>query len=177
MTYTFFSGFSSTGNGQLYAGAYEAALYRGMSPFQWHQAMIPQTDPQNPATALYGASFFILQGHPSRDPVRQEAAWRFIRWFTEAEQTARWAAELEALPVRFSALEIMTDTLAAYPFLRTQVKEILPYGRPEPAAAAELEIRDILYTAIISVTQGYADPQTALDQAARDADAILAGQP
>jgi hypothetical protein len=69
----------------------------------------------------------------------------------------------------------MTDTLEAYPFVRTQVEGILPYGRPEPAVAGELEIRDILYTAIISVTQGYADPQTALDQAARDANALLSG--
>jgi ABC-type glycerol-3-phosphate transport system substrate-binding protein len=80
------------------------------------------------------------------------------------------------MPVRLSALDWMTDTLEAYPFFRAQVEEILPHGQPEPAVAAELEIRDILYTAILSVTQGYADPQTALDQAARDADAILSGQ-
>jgi hypothetical protein len=70
----------------------------------------------------------------------------------------------------------MTDTLEAYPFVRTQVEAILPYGQPEPAVVGELEVRDILYTAIISVTQGYADPQTALDQAARKANVILAGQ-
>jgi hypothetical protein len=43
--------------------------------------------------------------------------------------------------------------------------------------AAELEVRDILYTAILSVTQGIADPQTALYQAARKANALLAKQP
>jgi ABC-type glycerol-3-phosphate transport system substrate-binding protein len=71
----------------------------------------------------------------------------------------------------------MTDTLKAYPFVQTQVEDILPYGQPEPGVPAELEIRDILYTAILSVTQGYSDPQTALDNAARDADAILANEP
>ena len=135
--------------------------------------MIPQADPQSPATALYGASFFILQG----DPQRQEAAWRFIRWFTDVEQTARWAGEMAAMPVRISALELMTDTLSVYPFVQAQVEEILPFGRPEPAVAAELEIRDILYTAILCVTQGVSDPQTALDQAARKANTILKGRP
>jgi ABC-type glycerol-3-phosphate transport system substrate-binding protein len=165
--------FSSTGNGLLYAEAYDGALHNGVAPFEWYQTLIPQADPAQPATALYGASFFILPG----DTAREQAAWWLIRWFTEQEQTARWASELQAMPARASALEVMTDTLAAYPFVRAQVEEILPYGRPEPAVPAELQVRDILYASIISVTQGYADPQTALDQAARQANALLVGQP
>jgi multiple sugar transport system substrate-binding protein len=165
--------FSSTGNSLLYTDAYQAALQNGVPAFRWRQTMIPQADPQNPATALYGASFFVPHG----DPARQEAAWRLIRWFSAPRQTARWAGDLQSMPVRISALTWMTDTLEAYPFFRTQAEEILPYGRPEPAVPAELEIRDILYTAILSVTQGYADPQTALDQAARDANAVLSSQP
>lgn len=165
--------FSSTGNSRLYTEAYEAAVQGGMQSFTWHQAQIPQANPRKPATDLYGASFFILRSEPER----QQAAWRLIRWFTDTPQTGRWAADLEAMPVRMSALEVMTDTLAAHPFVKTQVEDILPSSQPEPAVPAELEVRDILYTAILSVTQGYADPQTALDQAARDADAILASQP
>jgi ABC-type glycerol-3-phosphate transport system substrate-binding protein len=164
--------FSSTGNSPLYVDAYEGALQHGVPPFQWYQTLIPQSDPQNPATVSYGASFFVTDG----DPERQRAAWRLIRWFTDTEQTARWASELQTMPVRASALTVMTDTLEAYPFFQVQVEEILPYGRPEPAVAAELEVREILYTAIISVTQGYADPQTALDRAAQEAGAVLAGQ-
>jgi multiple sugar transport system substrate-binding protein len=164
--------FSSTGNSSLYLDAYQGALQNGLPPFRWHQAMIPQADPQRPATFLYGSSFFILRS----DPFRQQAAWRLIRWFTDTPQTARWAGDLEVMPVRLSALEVMTDTLAAHPFVETQVQEIMPYARPEPASPAEFEIRDILYTAIVSVTQGTADPQTALDQAAREANAVLAGQ-
>jgi ABC-type glycerol-3-phosphate transport system substrate-binding protein len=165
--------FSSTGNSRFYVDAYQAAVQSGVPAFRWHQALIPQADPQAPATSLYGASFFILPSTPER----QLAAWRLIRWFTDTPQTARWAADLEAVPVRVTALEVMTDTLTAYPFVESQVKGILPYASPEPAVPAELEIRDILYTAIVSVTQGYADPQTALDQAARDVDALLANQP
>ena len=80
------------------------------------------------------------------------------------------------MPVRVSALGVMTETLEAYPFVLAQVEEILPYGKPEPAVAAELEVRDLLYTAIISVTQSLADPQTVLDRAAVEANAVLAGQ-
>jgi ABC-type glycerol-3-phosphate transport system substrate-binding protein len=79
--------------------------------------------------------------------------------------------------VRASALGVMTDTLEAYPFFRAQVEQIVPYGRPEPAVAGELEIRDTLYTAIISVTQGFADPQTALNEAALDANTTLSSGP
>ena len=164
--------FSSTGNSQLYADAYDGALRRGIAPFHWYQTSIPQADPAQPATTLYGASFFVARG----DPDQERAAWRLIQWFTDRDQTARWAAELQAMPVRVSALEVMTDTLAAHPFVLAQVEEILPYGKPEPAVAAELEIRDILYTAIVSVTHYLADPQTVLDQAAVEANAVLAGQ-
>jgi maltose-binding protein MalE len=69
----------------------------------------------------------------------------------------------------------MTDTLA--PTLVGRRSQILPYAQPEPAVPAELEVREILYTAILSVTQGLADPQTALDQAAQKVNAVLAGSP
>lgn len=165
--------FSSTSAGSLYAEAYDAAIQQGTPPFEWHQALIPQTDPQNPATVAYGANFFVV---PS-DFERERSAWRFIRWFTAPSQSARWASDLQTAPVRISARDLMTDTRATYPFFEAQVQEILPNALPEPAAAAELEIRDILYTAILSVTQGLADPQTALDQAAAEANAVLAAQP
>ncbi|HFD40815.1 MAG TPA: extracellular solute-binding protein [Anaerolineae bacterium] len=161
--------FASTGSGDLYAQAYEAAVHKGMEPFQWRQVMIPQADPANPATVLYGANFFIVRGEPEKE----KAAWLFIRWFTARDQTARWAATLETLPVRASALEVMTDTLETYPFVRAQVEDILPYGRPEPAIPEAFEVRDILHTAILSVTQGYTDPQAALDQAAGQVNTLL----
>jgi ABC-type glycerol-3-phosphate transport system substrate-binding protein len=165
--------FSSTGNSPLYLDAYEGALHNGVAPFRWHQALVPQADTEDPATLLYGSSFVIL----NTDPARQRAAWRLIRWFTAAPQAARWASGLEAMPVRLSALDLMTDTLAAYPFVVTQVKGILRHGQPEPIIPAGLEVQDILHTAILSVTQGYADPQTALDQAALKTNAVLSRQP
>lgn len=81
------------------------------------------------------------------------------------------------MPARISALKVMTDTLTAYPFVRNQVEGILPYGQPQPALAAELDVRSILYTAILSVTHGFSEPQTALDQAAHDVDVLLGSQP
>jgi multiple sugar transport system substrate-binding protein len=170
--------FSSTGNSQFYVDAYDGALYRGMAPFQWSQRLIPQSsgtgaEEKQPATALYGASFFVFAG----EPAQERAAWRLIRWFTDRDQTALWAGQLQAMPVRVSALAVMTDTLEAYPFVKTQVEEILPYARPEPAVPAEFQVREILQTAIISVTQGFVDPQTALDLAAVEANATLTGQP
>jgi multiple sugar transport system substrate-binding protein len=165
--------FSSTGNSALYQDAYEGALQNGVAPFQWYQTLVPQANPELPATALYGTNFFILPG----DPERERAAWRLIKWFTAPRQTGRWAGGLEAMPVRISALEVMTDTLATYPFVKAQVKQILPYAQPEPAVPAELEVREILYTAILSVTQGLADPQTALDLAAQKVNRVLTGTP
>jgi multiple sugar transport system substrate-binding protein len=165
--------FASTGNSPLYVDAYDVALRNGAAPFRWAQTLIPQSDPAQPATSLVGTDFFILNS----DPAHERAAWRLIRWFTLPEQTARWAAPLEALPVRISAQGLMTETLETYPFVQAQMEEILPYGRPEPAVAAELEVREILYTAILSVTQGYSGTEEALSRAAGQVDALLAGKP
>ncbi len=165
--------FSSTGNSPLYVDAYQGALHNGVQPFRWHQAIVPQANSAEPATLLYGSSFVVL----TTDAARQRAAWRLIRWFTDARQGARWASGLEAMPIRLSALDYMTDTLAAYPFVTTQVKGILRSGQPEPVIRAGPEMQDILYTAILSVTLGYADPQTALDQAAHKTNAVLSRQP
>jgi ABC-type glycerol-3-phosphate transport system substrate-binding protein len=164
--------FSSTGNAKLTLDAYQGALERGMPPFEFGQALIPQADPAQPATALYGSSFFIVRSEPERE----RAAWRLIHWFTAQAQTARWAASLEAMPVRASALAVMTDTLQADPYLQAQVEGILPYGRPEPGLAVELDIREILYTSIISVTQGYSNAQSALDVAAVKVNVLLGGE-
>lgn len=165
--------FSSTGNNLLYTQAYSEAVRSGTPAFEWHQAMIPQADPGQPATVLYGPSYFIVSSYAERE----RAAWSLLRWLTFTPQAARWASQMTAMPVRASALTVMTDTLAAYPFIRRQAEAILPYARPEPAVAAELQVREILYTAILSVTQGYTDPQTALDVAAQQVDALLAEQP
>lgn len=165
--------FSSTGNNRLYRQAYDQAVQGGVPAFEWRQVMIPQTDPAQPATLAYGTSLFILR----TEPARQQAAWRLLRWLIAPEQTARWAEGLQGLPVRASALAVMTDTLSTYPFLEAQVTGILPYAQPEPAIPAELEVREILYTAILSVTEGYAEPQAALDWAAGEANAVLGRQP
>ena len=165
--------FSSTGSSPLYVEAYDAAVRSGMAPFSWKQTLIPQADPSRPATSLVGTSFFIL---PS-DLDHEMGAWRLIRWFTQPEQTARWAASLEAMPVRSSAQSVMTDTLSAYPFVREQMDEIMPFARPEPALPKGLEAREILYTAILSVTQGYSGTQEALDNAASQVDALLGSVP
>jgi multiple sugar transport system substrate-binding protein len=165
--------FGSTGNSPYYLDAYDGALQRGTAPFQWYQTMIPQADPAQPATASYGASFFIVRG----DENKEREAWRLIRWFTEPEQSARWASSLQSMPVRLSALGYMTDTLEAHPFLATQVGDILPYARPEPAIAAGLEVNNLIYTAILSVTYGYEEASTALYRAATEANVLLAAQP
>ena len=165
--------FSSTGNNRLYVEAYDQAVQNGTPAFDWHQATIPQADPSRPATILYGPGFFIL----SSDPEREQVAWQLLHWLTSTAQAARWADGLATMPVRASALAIMTDTLAVYPFIRQQTQSILPYARPEPAVVAEFQVREILYAAIMSVTQGYTDPQAALDFAAWEVNSVLAEQP
>jgi ABC-type glycerol-3-phosphate transport system substrate-binding protein len=59
--------FSSTGNSLLYADAYQGALQNEVAPFQWGQTMLPQSNPEEPATLLYGTQFFVLWGDPAKE--------------------------------------------------------------------------------------------------------------
>jgi multiple sugar transport system substrate-binding protein len=105
----------------------------------------------------------------------QEAAWEFIKWFTDTDQTARWAAGTFYAPVRRSAFD--TDTLsarfAAFPGLRETFDQ-LEYASFEPKIAGWYAGRRYLAErAIEAVLRGDADIADALDKAAAKGNAEI----
>ena len=114
----------------------------------------------------------------SGNDARHRAAWEFIRWFSDTEQTAEWAARTGYCPVRASAMD--APTLAArfqtHPTLRT-VFEQIPDGRLEPNATAWVEGRPWLEEeALEAVLRGLGDPEVVLRQVAARTNALLAAE-
>jgi ABC-type glycerol-3-phosphate transport system substrate-binding protein len=70
-------------------------------PFPGKQAVVP----------VYGPDYAVLKSSDAR----QLAAWLFVRWMLEAENQARWARETGLLPVRTSALGLLSAGRAANP--------------------------------------------------------------
>lgn len=97
---------------------------------------------------------------------QKEAAWTFIKWFCEKEQTARWAAMSNYLAVRKSALETesMQKKMAEIPGLK-EVYDQLDYAYFEPKITPWFNGRRYLEDACEAALRGTKDIQTALDDA------------
>jgi ABC-type glycerol-3-phosphate transport system substrate-binding protein len=100
-------------------------------------------------------------------PQRRRDAWAFLKWFTNTENTAHWAAHTGYVPVRWSAFqtEIMRAQFAKYPGLEEVYKQ-LEWADFEPSMAAWLEGREYLGDAIEIALRGKATPEAALRDAA-----------
>lgn len=110
-------------------------------------------------------------------PEQRQRAWRFIKWFTDTPQTARWAAETGYLPVRASAMNepVLKEKLAKYPGLEAAFRQ-LDHALPQPKAKGWYAGRDILEReAIEPVLRGRMEPAAALRAAAAKVNAELAG--
>ena len=104
---------------------------------------------------------------------KQLAAWLFIKWFSDAEQTAKWGSQSGYMPVRKSAAAKLTDYFAKEPIAKQQFETIVPYGRPEPATRGEQEIRIFIQEAWTGAVTGIKTPKAALDEAVKKANEAL----
>jgi multiple sugar transport system substrate-binding protein len=160
--------FSSTSGTYYYGQAIKNGA--GEGAFEWGQTNIPQSDPENPATVMYGGSICVFRSTTAK----QQAAWLFLKWFTDTDQTAKWGSQSGYMPVRYSAAAKLDDYFASNPIAKQQIEEIVPYGLPEPSVRGEQEIRDFIYDAIVASTTGIMTPQEALDDAVAKANEALA---
>lgn len=145
--------------------AYKAAIDQN-GLFRWGIAPLPHNTP-DPAAIFVGQSWTVFKTTPQR----QLAAWLFIRWFTGANQTRRWAEATTTLPLRNSAAQAMLKTQNLDPNIKT-VLGLLPFGQSEPAVIGWESARQVLADAMRSVASDV-PPQTALDQAEAQVNPLL----
>jgi len=136
---------------------------------EWGQANMPQSDPNKPATVLYGGSFCIFK----TTDVKQKAAWLLLKFFTSTEQTAKWGSQSGYMPVRASAAALLKDYFAKNPVPKEQFEKIVPYGLPEPNVRGEQAIRTLIQDAMTAAFEGVKTPKEALDEAVAKANEEL----
>ncbi len=136
----------------------------------WGVAVIPQDDPDNPRTVLYGpnACIFAIGDKQVR------TSWEFIRYFSRPENSVKWALGTGYLPVRKSAADL--PELKAYwaeweghrvPY------DCLAFARPEPNLAGWQEVRGLVEVAAKDVVTGIRTPEAAAADLATRATAAL----
>lgn len=148
---------------------YRDAMNNGAND-AWGVAHVPSM-PGNEVVNSYGAGQGILH----HNEIADRASWLFIKWLTEREQTARWAAVSGYFPVRVSATThiSMTEKMANEPQY-AQAYNLLNLGRSEPGIRGYNAIRGVIKEAVTDVLQNGANVTETLQTAVDEADAILA---
>ncbi len=125
------------------------------------------------AVILAGTNAVIFS---KASPEQRRAAWVFLKWMSEPEQTAKWSAESSYLPIMKSSLskEVMQDKLKRFRGLE-QVISQLDYAELEPNEGGWLTGRKVLETeALEKALRGQAEPGPALEEAAKKVEKELA---
>lgn len=152
--------------GMIEGSTVSVAFMKGKYSFEMGIAPIPKG--KFAGCLIAGTNVVIFK---KATPEQQRAAWEFIKWFTETEQTARWAASTFYVPVRKSAFQ--TDALRRrfeeFPGLEQAFSQ-LDYASSEPKIAGWYAGRRYLNEiSIEAVLRGNVSIAWALDQAAERA--------
>ncbi len=141
--------------------------------FRWGIGMIPQKDPARPVTVTFGGNIAVFKS----TPLKQAAAWEWIKFFSERDQTVSWSIASSYMPLRRSAAE-HPEIKALWersPQAR-QAFELAQHARPEPNIAAWQDIRELLASALTAVITKDMPPRATLEEAARQANRLIAEQ-
>lgn len=151
---------------------YKDAIAKAGKSFEWGCTLLPQSDPKKPQTVMYGANVCIFK----TTEARQRAAWQFIKWFTDTDQTADWGTTSGYTPIRKSAMQkLATDGwMAKNPVPKEVYDTIIPYSYPEPNVRGQQEIRDVVKNAWTAALTGVKTSKVALDDAVAESNKILA---
>jgi ABC-type glycerol-3-phosphate transport system substrate-binding protein len=162
--------FASTSGTSYYADA----IKKSNQSFEWGCTVPPQKDPTKPRTVMYGANVCIFKSNDAR----QRAAWQYVKWFTDTDQTAEWGSVSGYTPIRKTAMKKLQDSgyMDKNPVVKEVYNVIAPNSYPEPNVRGQQEIRDIVKNAWVSVTTGVSTPKAALDDAVVKANEALASK-
>ncbi|MCD6578489.1 ABC transporter substrate-binding protein [bacterium] len=116
------------------------------------------------AVILSGTNLVVVKSTEKR----QRAAWKFLKWLTSPEITAKWSVNTNYLPIRRSSMdtEIMKKALAEDPYLMVPIDE-LEYAYFEPQSSGWYNSRNIISEAIEMILLGITGTQKGLDDAAK----------
>ncbi len=146
-------------------GSSVSMAYLQLTGINFYMGIGPIPVRETKRNIISGTNVVIFRG---QDPKVEKAAWEFVKWFTEAPQTAKWSYDTYYMPVRKSAFDepVLKERLETYPEIAA-VYDQLNYSTFEPPIAEWYSARKQLEENVIEkVLRGKLSPQDALDKAA-----------
>jgi multiple sugar transport system substrate-binding protein len=171
-------------NGQNDFLASKVAMYEGSSvsithmkqqTINFNMGYAPLPIYKTNKSAISGSNVVIFK---NKDHAREVAAWNFIKWFTDTDQTSKWSALTNYMPIRKSAMQSKTlqDIITANPQMKDIYAE-LDNAVTEPNIPEWFEARTDLEKAIETALLKKKTPQQALDGVAKKlSDAMAANK-
>lgn len=143
-----------------------------------NEAGVDWADVQLPAVngnhqTVSGPDNWVVFNH---DPARVNASIEFLKWLTAPEQELTWMLGSGSLPVRPSIMELpgYQRYLQKYPGIGPMADNLANAKEAMPTLPQWPRVVNALGTAIAATLLAREQPKPALDQAAQQADAILA---
>ncbi len=126
------------------------------TPINWSIVSIPQTDPSKAKTVMYGANIAAFKTSPEK----QLASWLFMKWFAEAQQTAKWSIISSYMPVRKSVVNdaALKQSWSTSDPQGKQAFDLNGTSAPEPNVRGQQDIRTVIEDAITAVLTGKGTP-------------------
>lgn len=148
----------------MFEGSSVSITYMRQQPINFNIGYAPLPTYKTNKSAISGANIVIFK---SGDSKKEKAAWEFIKWFTDTEQTAKWSARTCYMPLRKSAMKTpaIIEFLNKYPQYRAIYAQ-LDNAVFEPQHPAWFVGRDELKKSLEKAKEGMLTPQKALDEAA-----------
>ncbi len=149
----------------MYEGSSVSITHMRQQPINFNIGYAPLPTYRTSKSAVSGANIVVFK---SGDKKREQAAWEFIKWFTDPEQTAYWSTKTSYMPVRRSAMqsETIQEFLTQYPSYRA-IYEQLETAVFEPQTSAWFNVRLELKGYLEKALRGEISPREALDGANR----------
>ncbi|HOH96685.1 MAG TPA: ABC transporter substrate-binding protein [Candidatus Cloacimonadota bacterium] len=158
----------------MYEGSSVSITHMRQQPINFNIGYAPLPTYKTPKSAVSGANIVIFK---SGDRKRERAAWEFIKWFTDTQQTAHWSARTCYMPVRRSAMQNpeIVDFLEEYPQFQG-IYDQLENAVYEPQIPAWFKARPELKGFLERAMRGENGPKEALDGAAQKFAELIAAE-
>jgi len=162
-------GFASQSVAMILDGPWNLPRYRKIKDFSWAVAPLPQ-GPVRQATYLSGEHLVIF-----KQSIHPDQAWEFIKWILKPEIQAKFSINSGYLPVNRSTLELTSyrEYLQNDPALRTFISQINNAQSRRLPDYYRIEFNQLIAQAIERTILGDANPQEALNEAAKKADLLI----
>jgi multiple sugar transport system substrate-binding protein len=162
--------FNSGKIGMLITGPWDLSAFPNVN---YGVVQMPSFDPGGSHITIAGPDNWVIFDN---GPDRVEASWEFLQFMASPDNVLKDSLATSHLPTRASVEQMPGFAAfdAKYPGVGTFAQNLANVTKARPQVTQYPQVSSFLGLALVSILQGQASPQDALNQAADQANGVLA---